>query len=451
MNKNLNMTEGNPLKILFLFALPLMFGNIFQQLYTVVDTAIVGQGVGMEALAALGTVDWLNWMLIGIAQGYTQGFSVRIAQKYGRKDIEGLKKTIGQSAKLSIYIAIIFTLLGELGLPLFLKLLRVPNELIGMATLYTRILMGGFSAVVFFNYCSSVLRAVGDSKTPLIAMIIAAITNILLDMLAVFVLNWGIAGAALATVFAQCLSGVICAIKIFNTSELHFGKEDMKSDSFVFEDLIRIGSPIAAKNVIIALGGIILQTVVNGFGMAFIAGFTASNKLYGLLEIAAISYGYAVTTYVGQNFGANQLTRIKEGMKSATFLSIITSILIAIIMIVFGRHITMLFISSDVEELVVVASNTAYLYLCVMAIFLPVLYLLYVYQAALQGMGNTVISMISGIIEFVIRSDLAILIGSLGYEYGIFSAEVSAWVGAAIYLIYHYYKLMHQILPNEYK
>ena len=152
MEKNINMTEGKPLRLMFFFALPLMFGNIFQQLYTVVDTAIVGQGVGMQALAALGTVDWLNWMATGVGLGYTQGFSVRIAQNYGRKDIEGLRRTVAHSARLSIVIAIAFTILGELGLPLFLYLLRVPADLMSMASLYTRILWGGFIFAMFYNF-----------------------------------------------------------------------------------------------------------------------------------------------------------------------------------------------------------------------------------------------------------------------------------------------------------
>ena len=158
MEKNLNMTQGKPLKLLFSFALPLMCGNVFQQLYTVVDTAIVGRGVGLDALAALGTVDWLNWMLLGLAQGFSQGFSVKIAQKYGEGDLFELKHVIGQSSRLSVYIAVAFTLLSQLGLPLFLKMLRVPDELWGMAELYTRILMGGLAAVVFYNFCAAVLR-----------------------------------------------------------------------------------------------------------------------------------------------------------------------------------------------------------------------------------------------------------------------------------------------------
>jgi len=328
MTKNLNMTRGKPLPLLFFFALPLMFGNIFQQLYTVVDTAIVGRGVGMDALAALGTVDWLNWMLLGLATGLTQGFSVRLSQKYGEGDLPALRRILGQSALLSAVIALLCVLLSQLGVPLFLNLLRVPDELRAMATLYIRILFGGFPAVLFFNFSSSMLRAIGDSRTPLVAMMAAAITNILLDALAVFVLGWGIAGAAAATVFAQCLSGTICALRIARTPVLRFEKKHLSFDAPLSSSLLRLGLPVAFKNVIISIGGILLQSIVNGFGMAFIAGYTATNKLYGLLEIAALSYGYAVTTYVGQNFGAGEYTRIRKGVKTAIFLCLATALAI---------------------------------------------------------------------------------------------------------------------------
>lgn len=442
MAKNLNMTEGKPAKLLFFFALPLMFGNVFQQLYTVVDTAIVGQGVGMTALAALGTVDWLNWMMLGIAQGYSQGFSVRVSQKFGEGDQKGLRQVIGQSARLAIFLAILCTVLGQFALPGFLFILRVPEDLSGMASLYTRIIIAGIPAVMFYNYCASVLRAIGNSKTPLKAMVVAAVTNIVLDLLAVFVLHWGIAGAALATVVAQCLSGCICAVKIKQTPELHFGKADMKRDMSLEKNLIMIGTPAAMKNVIISLGGMAVQSIVNGFGMSFIAGFTATNKLYGLLEIAAISYGYAVTTYVGQNYGANKLDRIKKGVRSASFLAVGTSLVIAILMFLFGRNITMLFISADSAELVTAAGNTAYLYLCVMSSFLPILYLLYVFLSAIQGMGNTVVPMISGIVEFIMRVGISLIIGYTGYANGIFGAEVMAWIGATVYLYINYRRII---------
>ena len=444
MEKNINMTEGKPLKLLVSFALPLMFGNIFQQLYTVVDTAIVGRGVGMDALAAVGTVDWLNWMFLGIAQGFTQGFSVRMSQKYGEGDKEGLKRAIGQSVKLSVVITVLVTVIGQLGVPFFLQVLRVPAEISGMAELYIRIMLGGFVAMMFFNFCSSVLRSIGDSQTPLKAMMVASVTNIVLDYVAVFILHWGIAGAAAATLFSQCLAGTICAVKIYQSPDLHFGGRHLESDLHMGGNLMKIGAPIAAQNVIIALGGIVVQSVVNGFGTGFIAGFTATNKLYGLLEIAAISYGYAVTTYVGQNYGAGKPERIKNGMNAAVKLSLVTAAAIGVLMIIFGRQITMLFISAEVPELAKVAGDTAYWYLFCMSVSLPVLYLLHVYQAALRGMGNSVISMKSGIVEFCLRVSLSILVGITGFEYGIFGAEVSAWYGAAIFLALSYYRIVHK-------
>lgn len=444
MNKNIDMTRGKPLRLLISFALPLMLGNVFQQLYTVVDTAIVGQ-VSMDALAALGTVDWLNWMLLGIAQGFTQGFSVRIAQKFGEGNEEGLRQTVGQSALMSAGIALVCTLGIQLMLPLVLELLRVPGELKPMATLYTRILMAGLPVVVFYNYCAAVLRAVGDSRTPLIAMVAAALTNIVLDCIAVFWLGWGIAGVAAATVAAQCLSGIICALKIARSSQLRFRKCHLKPKKRDCRDLAAIGSPIAAKNMIIAVGGMVIQRYVNGFALSFIAGFTATNKLYGLLEIAALSYGYAVTTYVGQNYGAGRTDRIRKGIRSAVLLSLATSVVIAGIMLLLGRQITMLFISGEDPMMIAAAGETAYAYLCVMSICLPVLYLLYVFLSALQGIGRTVDTMISGIIEFFLRVGLAILVGHLGYAAGLYGAEVSAWFGAAVYLAISYFRGMRKM------
>ena len=449
MSNTKNMTSGVPIKLLVSFALPLMFGNIFQQLYTVVDTAIVGRGVGMPALAALGAVDWLNWMLLGIASGFTQGYSVRIAQAYGRQDWEGLKRVLGTSAVLSAAIALAVTVLAQVGLPVFLTLLRVPDDIRPMSLIYSRIIMGGFPAVMFYNYGASCLRAVGDSKTPLSAMVAASITNIVLDCLAVFVLDWGIAGAAAATVFSQVLAGSICAVKLTRTPLLRFGREQLGNNRPLRLNLVRIGAPIAIKNIIIALGGMVIQSVVNGFDMSFIAGFTATNKLYGLLEIAALSYGYAITTYIGQNYGAMRWDRIQKGMRAAVILSLCTSGLIAAAMVLFGRQITMLFISSESAALAAAAGETAYQYLCTMSAALPALYLLYAFLSALQGIGNTLSPMVSGILEFCLRVGLAMVVGYTGHQTGIFIAEVSAWIGAALFLGLSYYRNYRKLKVRE--
>ena len=442
MSQTLNMTRGNPWKLLIRFSLPLMAANVFQQMYTVIDTAIVGQGVGMDALAALGCVDWLLWLILGIAYGFTQGFSVRVAQKFGEGDQKGLQLFMGQSLVLSGILAVACALLSQLCLPVLLWMLRVPEDLAPMAELYSRIIFGGLPVVFFFNYCSAVLRAVGDSKTPLVATAVASVTNIALDLVAVFVLKWGIAGAAIATLIAQVLSGVICLVKIVRTPQLRFQKSDLPLRRDIQINLVKIGSPAAIKNIIISVGGMVITSVVNTFGTTFIAGYIASAKLYGLLEIAALSYGYAITTYVGQNYGANQPDRIKAGMKSAAVLAIGTSVLISALMFLFGRPITMLFISTENAAQAVEAGNVAYSYLCVMASFLPVLYTLYLFLFALQGLGDTVQPMISGGVELVLRVGVAIVIAYTGYEMGIFGAEVVAWIGAAVYLGYHYFRRM---------
>jgi len=440
------MTQGNPMKLMVSFALPLMFGNIFQQLYTVVDTAIVGRGVGMEALAALGSVDWFNWLAIGLVLGFTQGFSVKISQKYGEGDKEGLKKVIGQSALLSLVIAVFCTAISQGALPLFLKMLRVRSDLEGIASLYVRVLLAGLPIVVFYNFCAAVLRAVGDSKTPLKAMIVAALTNVVLDCVAVFWFKWGVAGAAAATIIAQCLSGVICAIKIWKSPDLYFGKQHMRPDAASCRELLRLGVPIAGKNLIIAVGGMVVQSVVNGFDTSFIAGFTATGKLYGVLEVAALSYSYAITTYMGQNYGAGRWERIHSGMKAANILSLVTAVAIAVLMILFGRPITMLFIQSDVPQMMQQAGNTAYQYLCCMATALPVLYLLYVYISALQGVGLTMATMLAGGVELIMRVGVALTVAAVGGTTGIYFAEVSAWCGSAVFLlIYYHYRVRPMI------
>ena len=441
MDRQLNMTKGHPASLLIRFALPLMFGNIFQQLYTVVDTAIVGTGVGMSALAALGTVDWLNWMFLAVAQGFTQGFSVRMSQKYGEGDSEGLKHTIGLSAWLSVYIAVVALAVAQLGLPLFLKLLQVPETLLRDARLYARVILAGVPVMVFYNYCAGVLRAVGDSKTPLVAMIAASFANIALDCLAVFALGWGIAGAAVATVLAQCIAGTMCLVKILRTPQLRFEKQHTAKKPALVRALMGLGLPIAAQNVIIAVGGMAVQSAVNRFGTSFIAGYTATNKLYGILEIAAVSYGFAVTTYTGQNFGAGLWNRIRKGVNWAVLISIATSVLIGAVMIAFGRDITKLFISSEIPEEALAAGAVSYRYLCIMSLALPILYLLHAYRAALQGVGNAQIPLWSGVAEFALRVGGAVVVSLTLWGDGVFLSEIGAWLAAAVLLGVAYYRI----------
>lgn len=432
------MTEGKPTPLILSFAFSLMAGNIFQQLYTVVDTMVVGKGLGVQALAALGAADWLNWMLLGIIQGLTQGFGIMMAQEFGAKHEDILRRVIGNSACLSVISMILLTLAGEIMVMPVLHILQTPADIMGGASLYLRIMFGGIPIVMLYNLLACILRALGDGKTPLNAMIVASFTNIALDILFVLVFRWGIAGAAAATLIAQLISALFCIYHIHKIEILSFERSDFRLHQGMTKKLLFLGSPMAFQNAIIAVGGMIVQSVVNGFGVIFIAGFTATNKLYGLLEIAATSYGYAMVTYVGQNLGAGKIRRIKQGVRSAVMIGTITAVIIAAVMLLGGKHILGLFISGTPEEYEK-TMGIAYYYLAIMSICLPILYLLHVLRSAIQGMGNTVLPMLSGVAEFIMRTLSALLLPLLVGQVGIFYAEILAWAGADVILVSSYF------------
>lgn len=432
------MTEGKPSSLILSFAFSLMAGNIFQQLYTVVDTMVVGKGLGVRALAALGAADWLNWMVLGIIQGFTQGFGILMAQEFGAKHEDMLRKVIGNSVCLSVISMAVLTLAGEALIAPVLHVLQTPGDIMGNATLYLRIMFGGIPIVMLYNLLACILRALGDGRTPLNAMIVASFTNIALDMLFVLVFHWGIAGAAAATLIAQLISALFCIYHIRKIEILSFQKSDFGLHQGMTRKLLFLGSPMAFQNAIIAVGGMIVQSVVNGFGVIFIAGFTATNKLYGLLEIAATSYGYAMVTYVGQNLGAGRIRRIRQGVRSAVLIGTVTAVMIAAVMLLGGKYILSLFISGTPEEYEM-TMGIAYYYLSIMSICLPILYLLHVLRSAIQGMGNTVLPMLSGVAEFVMRTLSALLLPLLMGQIGIFFAEILAWMGADVILVSSYF------------
>ena len=436
-----NMTEGNPLSLIFTFALPLMIGNVFQQLYTVIDTMVVGKALGVGALAALGAADWMNWMMLGIVQGLTQGFGILMAQKFGAGMQEDLRKVIGNSVVLSLISSLILLLSGQLLARPVLGLLQTPPEIMDNALLYLRIMYLGIPVVMAYNLLACILRSLGDSQTPLHAMIVAAIVNIVLDLLFVLGFGLGIGGAAAATLIAQLISSLYCLHYIRKIDILTFIPADFCLQKGLPARLFVLGFPMAFQNAIISIGGMIVQFVVNGFGVLFIAGFTATNKLYGMLEVAATSYGYAMVTYVGQNLGAGRMDRIRKGMRASLLISLITSVVIALFMLLAGKAILGCFISGTPQEFEQTL-QIAYFYLAIMSICLPILYILHVTRSAIQGMGNTVLPMVSGIAEFIMRALTAILLPMLIGEKGIFFAEITAWLGADVILVTSYFLVM---------
>lgn len=443
-----NMTSGKPAGLIFKFALPLMAGNIFQQLYTVVDTMVVGKFLGVDALAALGAADWLNWMMLGIVQGFTQGFAIKMAQEFGAGNYKQLKKAIGNSAVLSVLFSVVLVIAGLLSAKPILELLQTPADIMPDTLTYIYFMFAGIPIVMFYNLLACILRSLGDSKTPLNAMIIASITNIVLDVLFVFGFKWGIAGAAIATLVAQVVSGLYCLHFIRKIEILTMQKDDFMPDGSLVGRLLLLGLPMAFQNGIIAVGGMVIQFVVNGYGVIFIAGMTATNKLYGLLEIAATSYGYAVVTYVGQNLGAGKNKRIKQGMRASLGIGLITSVIIAVVMLFLGKLVLGLFLSGTPEE-VTAAMDVAYLYLAIMSICLPILYVLHIVRSGIQGMGNTFLPMLSGIAELIMRTGGALILPLYISEVGIFYAEVLAWLGADIVLVISYLILIRRLPMKE--
>lgn len=443
-----DMTTGRPLRLIASFALPLMVGNIFQQLYTVVDTMVVGKALGVDALAALGATDWLYWMVLGMVQGVTQGFGILMAREFGAKQYERLRGVVGSSALLSGLCAAALLIVGQAVARPVLELLRTPQEIMDWSLTYLRIMFLGIPIVMAYNLLACVLRSLGDGQTPLNAMIMAALTNIVLDLLFVLVFQWGIAGAAAATLIAQLISSLFCLHRIRKIEFMTLKREHFALKPAMAGRLMSLGSPMALQNAIIAVGGMIIQGVVNGYGVAFIGGFTAANKLYGVLEIAATSYGYAMITYVGQNLGAGKISRIRHGMSRAVTVAIATSLVIAAVMLVFGNRIIGAFISGTPEE-VAQASQVGYTYLSIMSVCLPVLYVLHVTRSAVQGMGNTVLPMVSGIAEFIMRTGGVLILPALLGENGIFVAEVLAWAGADVILIPSYFITMRKIAKTH--
>lgn len=439
-----NMTEGKPLKLILAFSLPLMIGNVFQQFYTVVDTMVVGQALGVGALAALGAADWLNWMILGTIQGFTQGFSIKMSHEFGAGDYKRLRKTVANSLLLALGTSVFLLVFSQFLAKPVLELLQTPDSIIEDSLAYLRIMFLGIPVVMAYNILASILRALGDGKTPLYAMIVAAVINVVLDLVFVLVFHWGIQGAAGATVIAQICSGVFCLFAILRVEVLAFTKEDFRMERSLCIYLMKLGLPMAFQNAIIAVGGMIVQFVVNGFGVLFIAGFTATNKLYGILEVAATSYGYAMVTYVGQNLGAKKVGRISKGMRSALLVAMVTSAVIAGGMLLFGKAILGCFISGSPED-VTATLGIAYHYLAIMSVFLPILYVLHVTRSALQGMGDTLLPMVSGIAEFAMRTGAAILLPLLMGEEGIFYAEILAWVGADVILVTSYFFRMKKL------
>lgn len=438
-----DMTTGSPVKHLIRFAVPILLGNLFQQLYSVVDGMVLGRGVGVDALAAVGSTDAANSFVLGFIIGLTHGYSILIAQRFGAGDYPGIRRTAANAAYLTLAASAIITLLGLLGARPLLGLLNTPADILENALLYIRVIFAGLTATVLYNMLSGILRALGDSVSPLIILIISSVVNVGLDVLFVIVFRWGVVGAAAATVLSQAASALMCFLILRRLELMKFQPGDWAVDGALIGQLLRLGLPVGLMRSITAMGTMLLQSTVNGLGSAAVAAYTTGSKIMILAIQPGDILGLALGTYVGQNLGAGRLDRIRLGIRRALAMSLGLNAAIGLVMAVFGRELTALFVSGTERAVI----DTAYPYLVITGAGMWIVGLLFLYRTSLQSLGDTVVPMISGGVELGMRVGTVLVLSRcfrLGF-YAVCFAEVAAWTGAAVLLIAGFYVRLHRL------
>ena len=432
-----DMTTGNPVKLILLFSILLLIGNIFQQFYNMVDTIIVGRFIGVEALAAVGTTSSMVFLVNGFVMGLTSGFAVLISQKYGAKDEVGVKEAVASSIILSIIATILVTFISVLSAKPLLTLMNTPSNIMKDASTYIIILYAGNIAIIFYNMMAAILRALGDSKTPLYFLIVSSVLNIILDLVLIINFKMGVAGAAYATVISQGVSAILCVIYTYKRYKiLRLKKDDFKVKKKYYRKHLKVGIPMALQFSITSIGIMTVQSAINIFGSTVIASYAASSKVLQLVMQPATTLGVTMATYCGQNIGAKRYDRIKEGVKKCVQISIITSVISAIILIFLGKYFVMMFVSNPDAEILSYAQQV----LNISAIFFIPLGLIFVYRNALQGIGDSFIPMMAGVYELVARAIVAFTLPKVLEFMGICLADPVAWFAAVIPLAYTYYK-----------
>lgn len=432
-----DMTTGSPLKKIVVFAIPLIIGNIFQLFYNVADTFIVGKTMGVEALAGIGAAGSVMFLVLGFSQGFAAGLSIPIAQAYGAKDYERVQRSVSINWVLALSVSVVLTLLSLYVLPTILVMMDTPAEIIEHTQAYLSVIFGFLSVTVLYNMLSNMMRALGDSRTPLYFLICAAVTNIVLDYIFIAYLGMGVGGAGWATIISQALAVMLCLISIYRKWTLlrpHFKKTNF-SQSEIWEHC-RIAFPMAFQASIIALGAISVTTALNRLGAVAVASFSAAHKVDLVVILILMSFGVAMATYVGQNFGAQEFERIKQGVRQITVLSVVLSIIFGIVMAVGGKHVVAFFVSGENAQQMLEYGAT---YFYMNAPFYWLLSLLFIYRNTLQGLGDSLVPTIAGFMELIMRVAAAFLLGDMFGFAGIALAGPLAWLGAVIPLAYTYH------------
>lgn len=426
-----DLTKGYPAKVIMMFAFPLMFGFIFQQMYNMADSKIVSTYVGTGALAAVGATAVVSNMIISFINGLTQGFAIPIANSFGAKDMERLRRLVAGATILTFGVAVLLTVVGLICIVPILNALNTPQDIMVDALAYVRIILAGIIFTALYNFCANLLRAVGDSKTPVYCLLVAVVVNIGLDLLFVAVFHWGIEGAAIATVIAQGISGVLCGgYLLVKFKEILPGRKEWRLEMEQYTNLITTGVSMGLMGCIVNIGTVVLQGAINDLGTDIVAAHTAARRVFDILTVTLYTVGIAMTTFTSQNMGASKPERVRQGVRhSILIVSIITTVLIAISYL-FGEPILKWITNTD--KATIIDASVMYSHICIW--FFYVLGPLFVLRCTLQGMGRKIIPVCSSVLEMLVKILSASLLVPAFQYVGVAFTEPISWIVMTILL-----------------
>ena len=434
-----DMTSGSPMKIILSFTLPIFLGNVFQQFYNMADAVIVGKFVGTGALAAVGSTGTIMFLIYGFVVGMTAGFTVLTAQKFGAGDMEAMRKTVAGAAILSLVIGIILTAAFMLFMRPWLVLMNTPEDIFHDAYSYIMIISAGILAQMLYNLLASILRALGNSRVPLYFLILSALLNVVLDLVLIIVFHMGTAGAAIATIISQGVSGLLCLVYIVKAVPvLRMNREDWHPAGALLKTQLRIGVPMALQYSITAIGTMMVQSALNILGSTLVAAFTAASKIEQVVTQAYVAMGTTMATYGAQNMGAGDIPRIRKGFRSCTILGVIYSFAATALVMTVGKYMTYLFVSEDVALIM----DSVDIYLKCVGIFFIPLAVVNIYRNGIQGLGYGLLPMMAGVAELAGRGIVAVIAAGQKSYTGVCLASPAAWVLAGALLLGMYYYIV---------
>lgn len=438
----LDMTKGSPAKLIAKFIVPIIIGNIFQQFYSMIDTIIVGRYVGLQALAAVGCTGTISFLILGFAQGLTTGFTVLTAQRYGAGDMQGMKRSVANAGILATGVAVIVTIVSALCMDMLLTAMNTPSDMYDMAKEYIMIICLGMCFTIFYNFLASILRAIGNSVIPLVFLIISAILNVVLDIVFIVNFNWGVAGAAYATIISQGVSAVLCLVYIIKAvPTLHLEKGHWQPDGQCMKNQISVGLPMALQYSITAIGTILVQSALNLLGSTVVGAYSVAGKVESLVTQPFAAMGVTMATYGAQNRGVNDLERIRKGVKVANIMSGIYSLVIFGVVMGILPYAIRLFVTENLD--VVYEYSRIYMLVCGTC-FIP-LGMIFIFRNLLQGCGFGILPMMGGVVELVCRCAAAFVATRMLSYVGVCFANASAWLVTGIFFGVLYLILMKKM------